>query len=91
MHNSDNPVTKRVIPRVDTAPQGVETQPRRPIADWLGLENKASANRERQVVIPGLEIPPYIYNSDNFETKTVISRVEPAPHGAETTPPPTGR
>ena len=29
-------------------------------------------------------IPPYIYNSDNLGTKTVIPRVETAPHGVET-------
>ena len=40
-------------------------QPRRPIADWLGLENKASATRGRQGPIPGSETPPYIYKSDN--------------------------
>ena len=87
MHNSDNPVTKRVIPRVDTAPQGVETQPRRPIADWLGLENKISATRGRQSPIPGSQLPPYICNSDNLGTKTAVSRVETAPHGVETPAP----
>ena len=29
----------------------------RPIADWLGLENKASATRVRQGPIPGSEMP----------------------------------
>ena len=56
----------------------------RPIADWLGLQNKASATRGRQGPIPGSEISPHICNSDNLGTKTVISRVETAPHGLET-------
>ena len=59
-------------------------QPRRPITDWLGLENKASATGGRQDPIPGSEIPPYIYNSDNAGTKTVTPRVETAPHGLDT-------
>ena len=41
--------------------------------------------------MPGSEIPPYIYNSDNPGTKTVISRVNTAPHGVETSTPPTDR
>ena len=59
-------------------------KPRPPIADWLGLENNASATRGRQGAIPGSEIPPYIYNSDNLGTKTLIPPVDPAPHGVET-------
>ena len=66
-------------------------QPRRPIADWLGLENKPSATQGRNFPIPGSEIPPYIYNSDNLGTKTVIPRVETAPNGVETVVPLAGR
>ena len=47
-------------------------QPHGPIDDWLGLENKDSATRGRHDPITGSEIPPYIYNSDNLGTKTVI-------------------
>ena len=61
-----------------------KTQSHWPIADWLGLESKASATRERQGPIPGSEIPPYTYNSDKLWTKTVIPRGETAPHGVET-------
>ena len=73
-----------VIPRVETAPHGVETQPRRPIADWLGLENKCNPTRGRQGLIPGSEIPCKIYNPDNLGTKTVIPRGETVPYGVET-------
>ena len=75
-----------VVPRVETALHGVETptSPAEPIADWLGLENKASATRRRQGPIAGSEIPPCIYNSDNLGTKTVIPRVETAPNNVET-------
>ena len=77
-----------MIPRVLTAPHGVEKpQPHLQIADWLGLENKASATRRRQGPIPGLEIPPYICNSDNPGTKTAIPRVDTAPQGVETPTP----
>ena len=59
-------------------------QPRRPIVDCLGLKNKADATRGRQGPIPALEIPLYMFNSDSLGTKTVIPRVETAPHGVET-------
>ena len=82
-----------VVPRVETALHGVETptSPAEPIADWLGLENKASATRERQSLNPGSEIPSYIYNSDNLGTKTVIPRGETAAYGVETPVPPVDR
>ena len=35
-------------------------------------------------MIPGLEVLPYLYNSDNPETKVEISRVDTAPRGVET-------
>ena len=61
-----------------------KTQPHRPIADWLGLENNASATRGRQGPIPVSETSQCIYNSDNLGTKAAIPRFETAPHGVET-------
>ena len=39
-------------------------------------------------MIPGLEIFPYLYNSNNSGTKVEISRVDTAPRGVETPIPP---
>ena len=45
LYNLNNPGTKTVITRVDTAPRGVETPPHELIADWLGIVHRASAPR----------------------------------------------
>ena len=72
-----------VIPGSEPPRTVWKPQPRRPIADRLGLEENVSATRGRQGPIPASEIAPYIYNSDNLGTKTVIPQVETAPHVAE--------
>lgn len=59
-----------------------EPIPHRPVADWLGTKNKASATRRRQRTTPRLEIPPYIYNFN-----TDFPRVDTVPHGVETPTP----
>ena len=62
--------------RVETVPHGVEPQPSRQTADWLGLGNKASATRRRQGPIPGSELSQYICNSDNLSMeKWVVGKV----------------
>ena len=79
LHTLTTPTTgtKTVIPRSKPPRTVLKPQPRRPMADWLGLGNKARATRGRQCPIPGSETRPYIYNSDNLGTKAIISRVEP--------------
>ena len=72
-----------MIPRVETARTVWKPQPHGPVADWLGIVQKASAPRGGYFPIPGLEVLQYLYNSDNLGTKTVIPRVETALHGAE--------
>ena len=52
--------------------------------DWLVFVYKASALRGGLGPTPGSEILPYIYNSNNPETKTVIAWIDTAPHGVET-------
>ena len=91
IYNSDNAGTKTVIPG-STPPCTVwKPQLHRPIADWLGIEKKASAIREREGLIPGSDTIPYLHNFDNLGTRTMIVRVETAPHGVETPTPPADR
>ena len=66
------------------------------IADWLGLTEPArgesfplgqrrgrAAHGEDEVPSLG-QILPYLYNSNKPGTKTLIQRVDTAPHGVET-------
>ena len=97
-YTSASPTSKTVIPRVDVASHGVET-PHRLIADGLGLMKLACGEsflsgqrqgpatpRDGNTPSPGQKpfYIPGIYNPNILGTKTVIHRVDTAPHGVQT-------
>ena len=93
-NSNNNPGAKTVMPRVDTAPYGVETPWL--VVDWLRLVEPARGEscpsgqrrtRGGQGLILGSEMLPYLYHSSSRRTKTDISRVDIAPHGVETPTP----
>ena len=81
--NSNNPETKTDIPRVDTAPQGVENPT--PLADlrrfgW-GSWPMSRLTRGLSGPMSESEIFRGIYTSNNPTTKTDIPRVDTVPYG----------
>ena len=74
---SYNPGTKMEIPRADTVPHGIETQPRWLIADWLGLlglargENCRSGQR-RGPAAPGVDKFPSP-DQKSFQISTTLT------------------
>ena len=78
IYNSDEPGTKTAVPRVDTAPDGVENPTQ--LADWLGFVEPAPPGEDR-VSSPDQKSFHKCSNPTNQGCKTVPPRVETAPHG----------
>ena len=85
-----------MIPRVDTAPRGVETPPHELIADWLGLIKPRAArvapgaNAEvsphpgRLSSDPRIRYPSMSLQLQHTGDENADLRVDTAPHGIET-------
>ena len=86
--NSHELGTKTVPPRVDTASHSGSSNWL--VADWMGFV-EFRRTRGGQGLITSSKIFPCLYNSKKPGTKTVIPRVDTAPHGVETPIPLAGR
>ena len=62
----EQPGKKTEIPPVDIVPHGVEFQPHRPIADWLGLKKKPAP--------PGGDKLPFLYRKSLCMSATPTGR-----------------
>lgn len=81
IYNPDNPGTKTVTPRFDTARHGVKSSiPLWRVFGWLRFVEPAPHGENRVTSPNHKSFHTYIYNFNNRATITVIPRADTAPH-----------